>query len=385
MEKVGAYTDRVTESGEWRPGNPASGQQATPMLAGYFNMMQRELVAVVEAAGLALDVEDDTQLLKAFRALTDGAVLSFSESVVLPAKPGLFLLSAGGGARTFYLPPSDSVGGASDGIEVVVRRSDASANVLVLAVSGDDKLMLDTTANAAGQTTTELLFAGDYLRLRSDGAGKWWCVGQAQLPASIATGFVKWDVAGVYTFTVPAVLRAGRRRALSKATGAGGAGSRINTSSGGGGGAGATGFKVLDLIGVTSLPITVGAGGAPAASGVNGNNGGATSIGALMTANGGSGSTSAGQGGNGSGNAPGADFVIPGSGGENRGYFLTESSSSYYTAGGGGGSYWAGGARAHGVATPSAGFDGAVGGGGSGSTGSNPAGRGGDGVVTIEW
>lgn len=70
MERVSAYTDRVTEGGEWRPGNPGAGLTATPMLADYFNMVQRELVAVVEGAGIALSKSDDSQLLKAILAIT---------------------------------------------------------------------------------------------------------------------------------------------------------------------------------------------------------------------------------------------------------------------------------------------------------------------------
>lgn len=79
MEKVGAYTDRVTEGGEWRSGNPASGQQATPMLAAYFNMVQRELVSVVESAGVELDKDDDSQLLQAIRRLRGGAATNFGQ------------------------------------------------------------------------------------------------------------------------------------------------------------------------------------------------------------------------------------------------------------------------------------------------------------------
>lgn len=67
MQKVGAYTTRVTESDEWRPGNPGTGQQATPMLADYFNMLQRELVGVVEGSEIELDGEDNGQLLKAIQ------------------------------------------------------------------------------------------------------------------------------------------------------------------------------------------------------------------------------------------------------------------------------------------------------------------------------
>lgn len=70
MEKVGAYTDRVTEGGEWRSGNPAAGQTATPMLAPYFNMLQRELLSVLTAAGIAPSATDDGQLAKALAVLT---------------------------------------------------------------------------------------------------------------------------------------------------------------------------------------------------------------------------------------------------------------------------------------------------------------------------
>ncbi|HTN31091.1 MAG TPA: hypothetical protein VL178_09675 [Pseudomonas sp.] len=79
MEKIGAYTDRVTESGEWRTGNPAAGQRATPMLAAYFNMLQRELIAVVLAGEPALSVADDGQLLKAIRAFFRSATNKATE------------------------------------------------------------------------------------------------------------------------------------------------------------------------------------------------------------------------------------------------------------------------------------------------------------------
>lgn len=72
MEKIGAFTDRTTDTGEWRPGNPATGQTATPMLSEYFNMLQRELVNVVESGGEALDRTDDGQMLAALRAMGVG-------------------------------------------------------------------------------------------------------------------------------------------------------------------------------------------------------------------------------------------------------------------------------------------------------------------------
>jgi microcystin-dependent protein len=69
VQKVGAYTERATAEGEWRPGNPSTGQQATPMLAAWFNMVQRELVGVVEGGGQALDINDDGQLMAALQAM----------------------------------------------------------------------------------------------------------------------------------------------------------------------------------------------------------------------------------------------------------------------------------------------------------------------------
>lgn len=73
MEKIGAYADadRVTAEGEWQLGDPSTGQKATPMLAAYFNMLQRELVKAVEDAGLVLDVADEAQLSKAVHQFID--------------------------------------------------------------------------------------------------------------------------------------------------------------------------------------------------------------------------------------------------------------------------------------------------------------------------
>lgn len=67
MEKVGAYTERATAEGEWRPGNPSTGQQATPMLADWFNMLQRELLQVLADSGLTPDINDDGQLAQAIQ------------------------------------------------------------------------------------------------------------------------------------------------------------------------------------------------------------------------------------------------------------------------------------------------------------------------------
>lgn len=181
MEKVGAYTDRVTESGEWRPGNPATGQQATPMLAAYFNMLQRELVGVVEGADIELDPEDDGQILQALNVLIDRKVpdklfLSFSVDTVLTAEQmGLLTLDASGGDRVFTLPDADESLGV---VDVVVRRLDNSGNRLRVQAAGTNKIKFHTHLNTDGYPFLVLMGAGDWWHLRSDGEGGWWPIGR---------------------------------------------------------------------------------------------------------------------------------------------------------------------------------------------------------------
>ena len=85
MEKVGAYTDRSTPEGEWRPGNPATGQRATPMLSEWFNMLQRELLSILSAAGVEPDRDQETQLAQSMRSIAG------QEAVF----PGMILMFAG--------------------------------------------------------------------------------------------------------------------------------------------------------------------------------------------------------------------------------------------------------------------------------------------------
>jgi len=69
MQKISSITDTADANGEFTDGNGASAVQSTLLPAAWFNTIQRELVAVVEAAGLTLDPNDDTQLLTALKAL----------------------------------------------------------------------------------------------------------------------------------------------------------------------------------------------------------------------------------------------------------------------------------------------------------------------------
>jgi len=312
-----------------------------------------------------------TYWVKAF--IENGALTLVSSSRSLTqANIGTVLVNASS-ALTVTLPSSS---GLKDS-EFFLQRRDITSNQVIIAASGTDSIMLDTVINTSGQASTELLFAGDFLRLRSDGAGKWWCVGQAQLPGSIASGLMAFTTAGSHVFTVPAVLRSGRRKPHVTVVGGGGAGGRGNTSSsrGGGGGGGGTAIALVTLAGVSSVSVTVGQGGAGAAG--DGGNGGTSSFGVWLSATGGSGGTLAGGA---AGVGVGGDLNLRGQSG-------SDSPAAAYGGGSGdgGGSHMGGGGRS--ATEVDAVIDGgAYGGGGGGTDGGDiRGGHGATGVVIVRW
>ena len=67
MHKIDA--PHATASNEFTDGNPALGIEATELIAKWFNTVQRELVALVQYAGLTLSDIDDDQITEAITAL----------------------------------------------------------------------------------------------------------------------------------------------------------------------------------------------------------------------------------------------------------------------------------------------------------------------------
>lgn len=274
--------------------DPASAQVGSLIPAEWGNAVTEEILAVIVASGVDPVEGDNDQLLMSLRRLTGSLFLSISGSVVLTDQRGLLLLDANSGAANVTLPPSSA---ANYGVELTLRRADISNNMLTILTQGGDKIMLDTVANVGGQASTELLFSGDFMRFRSDGAGKWWCVGQSVLPGSIAKG-VWVGSSGVSTFTVPPVLRSGRVKAKVTVIGGGGAGGwRATAPHAGGGGGGGVAELLISLAGVASVPVTVGSGGAaPVVENSSGVAGQASSFGGYCSGGGGGGGA-AGTGG----------------------------------------------------------------------------------------
>ena len=70
MLRIGQGEATATQDGKYTDGSVAGGIAATRLRAAAFNAMQEELAHIVESAGLALDINDMTQVLKAIQKLT---------------------------------------------------------------------------------------------------------------------------------------------------------------------------------------------------------------------------------------------------------------------------------------------------------------------------
>ncbi|HAH9930696.1 TPA: phage tail protein [Escherichia coli] len=198
---------------------------------------------------------------------------------------------------------------------------------------------------------------------------------------------VAFTTAGVTSWTVPEELRNGRK-CYVKVIGGGASGGIGSTTAsavtcGGGGGGGGVAEGLVDLTGINSVSITVGAGGAPVSGiSVNGKNGGSSSFGTYMSASGG---YSGGQPSGGLG-AVGVGGTINTSLGPGYPGSIASAASGAGNGGSGGGPGGAGSFRdtANGKAVSAVG----PGGGGAGlcpnsSTGQSGAGA--DGAVYIYW
>lgn len=69
MQKIGDSTTTANAAKEFSQGQPGTGISATIITVEWLNALQRELVAVLTGAGLAVTPADDSQLYKAIQAL----------------------------------------------------------------------------------------------------------------------------------------------------------------------------------------------------------------------------------------------------------------------------------------------------------------------------
>ncbi|MGL4859105.1 MAG: pyocin knob domain-containing protein, partial [Enterobacteriaceae bacterium] len=73
MRKISDFTTTATPEGEFTDGNVAAGVAPTVLPAGYFNVLQREIIAILETNGIKLNPKDDTQVAKLINSIKKGA------------------------------------------------------------------------------------------------------------------------------------------------------------------------------------------------------------------------------------------------------------------------------------------------------------------------
>ncbi|KQZ80637.1 hypothetical protein [Pseudomonas sp. Root562] len=209
-------------NGKFADEDPLGGTPGSLIPAQWGNAVTEELLAVIQAAGLAPDEEDNDQLLQAINQLLAGAtpeatatvlglvkqatqaeaedgtdtkksmspvrvhqaiakktaavVISTIASKVLVANDlGLVLADATASVMNITLPAANAALGVRD---VIIRRVDNGGNRLTVTAAGGDKIKFHTHLAPAGYPFFVLMGAGDWWHLRSDGAGSWWPVGR---------------------------------------------------------------------------------------------------------------------------------------------------------------------------------------------------------------
>ncbi|WP_395502070.1 phage tail protein [Ectopseudomonas mendocina] len=139
--------------------------------------------------------------------ITSGArqkvVGPLSVDTVLTANDrGLVLLDASAGNRVFVLPVANAALGV---VDLYLRRVDGSVNSLLLTAQGGGAIMHRPLNVPTGSSSYSLVHQGETLHLRSDLAGRWWVIGDASIPASLALAIAGTDTR---TFINPEVLLA---------------------------------------------------------------------------------------------------------------------------------------------------------------------------------
>ena len=118
MRKVGSTTDTADANGEYTNGNVANGISPTIINAEMMNTFQRELVNVVEGAGLELDPDDDSQVLK---AIGGGRLLN----IVTFTKSGTYTPTKGTNKIKVTITGGGASGGKSAGSSTYARSGGA--------------------------------------------------------------------------------------------------------------------------------------------------------------------------------------------------------------------------------------------------------------------
>ncbi|HGN8812337.1 TPA: hypothetical protein ACK1ZF_000170 [Citrobacter freundii] len=169
MLRIGQVEATATQDGKYTDGSVAGGIAATRLRAAAFNAMQEELAHIVESAGLALDINDMTQVLKAIQKLTLSRANPFADiksdgaAAISTALANLGLRTA---AKADVVGTVSQSGGAPTGA-IIERGSNSNGEYTKFAdgtlICSFTRTVESLTSNPSGGTTnlyasTEFVF-----------------------------------------------------------------------------------------------------------------------------------------------------------------------------------------------------------------------------------
>lgn len=156
MQKIGASTASANPLGEFTEGNPGAGVPATLLKASWLNAIQRELVHLVEGAGLTLDAADDYQILKAIQAIQTIA----GTWLKLSGKP----TTVAGFGITDAFTKTETTSAIQQRVAELVASSPAALDTLkeLAAALGNDSDFATTMANALAGKANKATTLGGY-------------------------------------------------------------------------------------------------------------------------------------------------------------------------------------------------------------------------------
>lgn len=165
--------------GEFGDENQATGQAGSLIPAAWGNAVTRELLSVIEAAGLEPDEARADQLLEAIRALVPerSAFARRTGTNSLPASAfGIYALADGGAAATVTLPSTADL--AAD-TELLLFASHANTAAVQVKAAVDQTIQGPVALMGVSTTAFMLPLGGDWVRLRSEKAQARWVVVQS--------------------------------------------------------------------------------------------------------------------------------------------------------------------------------------------------------------
>ncbi|GAC1040833.1 glycine-rich domain-containing protein [Rhizobium sp. No.120] len=253
-------------------GNPAAGVQGSIIPGAAVEYPQRELVALIQDAGLTPSNGDLSQAAKAIQS----GKLNYAV--------------AGGSANALTATLTPAPDALTAGLRCLLLISTANTTAATLNVNtlGAKPITrvggADLQANDLVPGLAEVSYDGTQFELLRIGPG-----------SSVARNVQIFNVAGTFSFTVPA----GIYWLYPECYGAGGGGAIQNIGTGSahgeGGGGGGCALGWIAVVPGQVITIIVGAAGSNNLTGGNGTGGGTSSVGAYMSATGGTGATNGGS------------------------------------------------------------------------------------------